>query len=973
LLLKAMSPEDRGSPADRFSVASDAEAGFVFGKYRLFPRRRRLFAGEEPVELGSRAFEILVTLVEADGRLVGKEELRKRVWPGAVVEDHNIDVQISALRKALGDDRNFIRTEAGRGYRFVAEIRRAAGKPVEVTTSVAPAALPIIAPRTNLPTAISLLVGREHELSELLDLIAMHRLVTLTGAGGIGKTQLGLEAARRALPSFADGAWVVELGSLVEPELLPGAIARSVGIEPSANREAIDQLAAAFQRKHLLLVLDNCEHLIEAVAGIAEALLHGAPRLCILATSQEPLAAEGERIYRVAPLRVPQSDAVSAAQAIEHSAVQLFVERAQAADPLFALDDEKAAAIGKICRHLDGIPLAIELAAARVATIGVDALATRLDDRFRLLTGGRRTALRRHQTLRATLDWSYGLLEETERAVLRRIAIFAGSFTLDSAGVVAACDDIDPVQAAGHVADLVRKSLVTFDVRAAVPRYRLLDTTRAYALEKLAESTEFDTIARRHAQHYRSLLERADINSETIPASNIAARYAPEIDNIRAALTWAFEPQGDASIGVALTATSAPLWMLLSMLRECLDFVTRALSRLEGGSAVEARYEMLLQAALAKSSTWARGPVSATCAASERALELAERLGDTEYQLQALYILWVYRIRTGAYRSALAIAERFRRIAESKADMPVLLAGIRLEGTSLYYLGDNATARAAMERLLEDKLTVHGSFIARFGMYQRVAAVAYLARILWLQGFPDQAMRVAQAGVEEARILNHANSLCMALCDGPCAVAALSGDQKLLEDSTALLLDCAEKHGLGMWHAYGVAFRGLLAVKRGDWVQGLRLLRQVLDDSRQMRVELRYTEFLDAWIEASIAAGGDGESLAMVGERLNEAIRNDGLWSIAELLRMKGELALRQGVSDAKAAEAGFLDALALAHRQGARSWALRAATSFARLRKGEGRLQEARDALVPIYQSFTEGFETADLKAAKALLDSLG
>jgi predicted ATPase len=558
--------------------------------------------------------------------------------------------------------------------------------------------------------------------------------------------------------------------------------------------------------------------------------------------------------------------------------------------------------------------------------------------------------------------------------VLRRIAIFAGSFTLDSAGVVAACDDIDPSQAAGHVADLVRKSLVTFDVRAAVPRYRLLDTTRAYALEKLAESTEFETIARSHAEHYRALLDRADIDFETIPASNLAARYAPEIDNIRAALTWAFEPQGDAAIGVALTATSAPLWMLLSMLRECLDFVTRALSRLETASEVDPRYEMLLQSALAKSSTWARGPVDATCVASERALELAERLGDAEYQLQALYILWVYRIRTGAYRASLAIAERFRRIAETKADVPVLLAGIRLEGTALYYLGDNAKARAAMERLLDDKLlNGHRSFVVRFGMYQRVAAGAYLARILWHQGFPDQAMRVAQAGVEEARALNHANSLCMALCDGPCAVAALSGDQKVLEDSTAVLMDCAEKHGLGMWQAYGVAFKGLLAVRRGDTALGLQLLRKVLDDSREMRVELRYTEFLDAWTEASIASGAGGEGLAVIRQRLDEAVRNDGLWCIAELLRMKGEFALREDAPEAiRAAEADFLDALALAQRQGARSWVLRAATSLARLRQSDGRPNEARDVLLPAYQSFTEGFETADLRAAKKLLDSL-
>jgi predicted ATPase/DNA-binding winged helix-turn-helix (wHTH) protein len=955
---------------------TEAEPGIAFGRYRLFPRRRLLLAGNDPVELGSRAFEILVALVEAKGDLVAKDELRRRVWPGTVVEEHNIDVQVSALRKALRDDRSYIRTEAGRGYRFVAEVSTVSGRAGErAAPDLSTAAAARSVSRTNLPTAISMLVGRERELAELRDLVATHRLVTLTGAGGIGKTRLGLEVAGRALSQFVDGAWIVELGSVLEPELVPGAIAREFGIDLGADRDA-DPLVRVFQRKHSLLVLDNCEHVIDAAARVAELLLHGAPRLSILATSQEPLAAEGERIYRVAPLRVPLGEVGTAAQAIEHSAVQLFVERAQAADPLFALDDHTASAASKICRDVDGIPLAIELAAARVATIGVDALAARLDDRFRLLTGGRRTALRRHQTLRATLDWSYGLLEDTARAILRRIAIFAGSFTLDSAGTVASCDDIDPCRVTEQVADLVRKSLVTFDARASVPRYRLLDTMRAYALEKLAESAELEAIARRHADHYRELLRRAEAGWQTTAAAGLVARHAPEIDNIRAAINWAFGPDGDAEIGVTLAATSIPLWTRLSILGECRDLVGRALSRLDANSSDERRHEMVLQSALAHSSIWAEGSVGVTRSAAERALALAGALGDTDYQMRALYVEWIYRFRMGEYRTCLAAARRFREMAEAEAsDAPAMITGMRLEGASWHYLGDHGRARALMERVLgHDDPNLHDAFVARFGLDQRVSALALLARILWLQGFPDQAWLAARAGIAEAKALDHANSLCLALCGGACVVAAMTGDLEATESFTAELIKCAEKHGLGMWRVDGLAFKAWVAMKRSGGEAAIQPLREVLLDGRGTRVESRHTIFVAGLAEALAAAGRVGESLAMVHRALDECSRNDGMWRIPELLRLRGELTLCEGRADAVvAAERDFRSALDLAVRQEARSWQLRAATSLARLRQGQDRLAEAREVLMPIYDWFTEGFATADLKVAKVRLDALG
>jgi predicted ATPase/DNA-binding winged helix-turn-helix (wHTH) protein len=929
----------------------------AFGRYRLLPDRRVLLSGEQPVELKSRAFDVLLTLAEARGTLVTREDLSKRVWPKTVVDPHNLDIQISTLRKALGSDRDLIVTDTGRGYRLAVPVRTLSDSPHRTT---------------NLPAPISALIGRERELTELQDIIALHRLVTLTGAGGIGKTQLSLEAVRRAQPSFADGAWLVELGPLADAELLSGVVARALGIEPGSNRNHTDQLVAFLHKKHLLLVLDNCEHVIGPASGLVETLMRGAPGLHIVATSREPLVAEGEHIFRVNPLSFPLKDAPDIAQGLKHSAVQLFVERATAADPRFSPNDGAIAAVSKICRHLDGIPLAIELAAACVASIGVDALAGRLDDRFRLLTEGRRSALPRHQTLRATLDWSYGLLAQPEQAVLRRLAVFAGSFTLDGAGAAAGADGLDPSEAASHVARLVRKSLVTFDIRGG--RYRLLDTTRCYAREKLTQANELPATARRHAAYYQKLLDGAEASWQSTPAHELAAKYAPELDDIRLALTWAFSADGAPEIGVALAAAAVPLWTSLSILGECRGLVDRALSHLGRGPREQKRHEMILQAALGRSSIWAKGAVSAACSAATRSLELAEELEDTDYQLRALYILWVYRLWTGEYRTSLQIAERFRQIAEKAGDLLGSLTGWRLEGNAWHHLGDHAQSRLATERVIEHGLpNMHRSFVVRFGLDQRVAALAYLGRILWLQGFPDQALRTARASVNEALELDHANSLCLALCDGACIVSALAGDLTATEDFAVKLTEHAEQHELGMRHAHGLAFRGWVAVRRGDTAGGLRLLAAARREFREPQIGLYQTIFVGALAEALSAAGHVDEGLEVIESAIRECVKNDGCWRKGELLRLKGEFALRYGrPNSGAAAEANFLEALDLARRQQARSWELRAAMSLARLWYSQDRLSAARDVLVPVYDWFTEGFDTADLHAAKVLVDEL-
>src|SRR5215469_15152892 len=415
--------------------ASEAPASFEFGRFRILPQRREVLADGQPMELGGRAFDILVVLIEAHGAVVSKDELMRRVWPGRIVEDNNLHTQIKALRRAFSDH-DLIRTVVGRGYQFRAEVRTCLGDHIE--RAQPGTAANVSAPRTptNLPAQTSDAIGREVEIAEVIGLLTDHRFVTLTGTGGIGKTRLALEVARHLLPGVTDGVWIVELGSLSDPQLVPVTVAAALGLELVAGVVSAEGIAAALGSKHMMLVLDNCEHVIDAAARMVEALLHANPTARVIATSREPLRAESEHLYRVPPLAVPADDTPTLEDVLQQGAVALFVTRVQATNPHFILDRQSATAMTAICRRLDGIPLAIELAAARTSTLGVQELVLRLDDRFSLLTEGLRTALRRHQTLRATLDWSYELLSESERVVLRHLSIFAGGFTLAAASSV---------------------------------------------------------------------------------------------------------------------------------------------------------------------------------------------------------------------------------------------------------------------------------------------------------------------------------------------------------------------------------------------------------------------------------------------------------------------------------------------------------------------------------------------------------
>jgi predicted ATPase len=721
--------------------------------------------------------------------------------------------------------------------------------------------------------------------------------------------------------------------------------------------------------KQLLLVLDNCEHLVKSAASMAEALLRANAAVCVMATSREPLRAEGECLYRVPPLAVPTEGSRDAEDPLRYGAVRLFVARARAAAPQFSPGGRVAAAIAAICRHLDGIPLAIELAAARTNALGVEELVARLDDCFDLLTRGRRTALPRHQTLRATLDWSYELLPEPERMVLRRLAIFAGGFTLQAANTVAVTDEIAGSDIVDCVANLVAKSLLAADLGGPTARYRLLETTRGYAIEKLAQSGEFEQLARRHAEFYRDLLERADVELQTRPSEWLAAN-GRRIDNLRAALDWAFSPTGDVAVGVALTIAAVPLWVGLSLVQECRGRVEQALASLPPEASRSARQEMKLYAALGASLLLSKGPMPETETVWAKALKIAERLGDTEHQLRALCGLWVCRLNRGEFRVALTLAQRFYSLAEDRGDPADLPIGDRIIGTSLHYWGDQTKARHHIERMLKRIL---GGFAPVRWLDQRVVARVALARILWLQGFPDQARRIVQSTLDDARALNHAVSLCFVLNECACPFALFTGDLAAAESFAAMLLDSSAAHGLPVCRAGGHRVRGVLLIRNGDFDAGLRLLRTALAQPPEASFQPDFTQYLGELADGLRRAGQIAQGLEAINEALARSERNEDRWCVAELLRIKGELLLLQGVSGAaSAAEDHYQQALGWARRQGALSWELRAATSLARLPRDQNRSTEAIALLAPIYDRFTEGFETVDLKAARALIDGL-
>lgn len=792
---------------------NQAVVRYHFGQFVLAVPRMILTCGDVPVKLGGRALNLLAVLAEAGGSLVTREQLLERVWPGQSIDDSAIRVHLSAARKVLaeGGAGDAIVNEAGRGYRLALPVRReeAADAPA-VSVAAAPSAPSH--PVTSWPVRLGSVWGRDTVIATLADELARRRFITIAGPGGIGKTTVGLAVATAAARAGGIVPLFVDFAPLDRPAAVAATLATTLGL-PALGGDPIERIAAALAAAPTLLLFDNCEHVVESAAIIAEDLLRRVPTLTLLATSREPLRAEGEWVHRLPALEIPASQAeTDLAAAAAYPAISLFAELAGAVNATFELTSSTLPAVIDICRRLDGIPLAIELAAARSDLMDPAMIAAGLDDRFGLLTRGRRTALPRHQTLRAALDWSYALLDPVAQRLLDRLALFRATFDSEAAIAIAGGCGLSAFQAREAMGDLVAKSLVSAAAAPTGMRYRLLDTTRHYGLSRLEDTGEERQARQHRASFLASHFAHSNAAWEGKAPREWLATYSGYIDDARSALSWAAQDGGAQALAVDLLIKSAPLWFHLSLAREFLGHAETAIAALEGG-AVDEALQIALLASYGHALWHTRGPVPEMGGAFARALALAENTGSSALILRAAWGAWAHRILAGDYLDSLKLADRFVELAAPLGEHVNRMAGERMRALSLHFTGDHDAALTILDSVMVADAGRERANHANYAQVDgKIAAMALLMRLHWLRADADldTAMTLARACAEDAAGMNHALSACYGLAIGCIPVAIAAGETVQALAWIDALASHTRRHGLDHWHVFVVGFGNAL-------------------------------------------------------------------------------------------------------------------------------------------------------------------
>jgi predicted ATPase/DNA-binding winged helix-turn-helix (wHTH) protein len=961
--LRVCSPAIQGGGnSSRFDASAAHGRTASFGSFRLHVTERLLEKDGNPVKIGSRALDILITLLEHAPEVVSKRDLIQRAWGQLIVEDVSLRVHMANLRKRLGDSESLggsITNVQGRGYCFAGQVTWtiAATTPGDTATAT---------PR--LPRSPLLMVGRDDAIRELTAQLKEHRFLSIVGAGGIGKTTVALALCHRVFSDFQGSVHFLDLAPLEDRRLLPRMLASQLGIA-AFSENPLPAILAFLREQRLLLVFDSCEHLIDAVAALTENLFRDAPHVHILTTSREALRAEGEQVHHLPPLACPPTnvESLSAAEVRSYSAVQLFLKHVANSGYALTISDDDAPIVAAICRRLDGIALALELAASRVGVHGVRGTASLLDKHFRLLWRGRRTAIPRHQTLRATLDWSYSLLSETEQQIFRRVAIFVAGFSLQAALDVTA-EGLDSAEFEETLASLVAKSLVASDSKA-VMRYRLSDTTRTYAWQKLAESGEAHQIARRHCENLLHTFERSGASLVTPPKPETRIFFAANLTNLRAALDWCFSDEGDTALGAKLIGTSAYLFVQTGLLTECVTWTSRAIRALGDLSQGE-ELELNLQATFASSMMVTTGNVPAARAALVRALELAMHLNDAPMQFYLLHALYKWQIRTGDLRGLKELTDRLRTVAKEIADPIADAIADGFRAVTCFFTGNNREVAGHAQAALEAPVQATKLNAACFGNLHKVAKLI-LARNLWVLGYPDQAGAVAAEAVQEAEELDDPFTQCNAFMSCIC-VAIDTGNLQRAEELVERLSSIATKHHLLTYARAAVGWQGSLAVSHGEVAHGIELLQTALAALHEDGYELYRPWFSVKLAEGFAQAGHLELASSTIGEAVTWAETRERILSLIELLRVKGEILNSSELPDESGGEACFLKSLHLARERGLLSFELRTGISLAKRWAARGATQQALEVMAPIVGRFTEGFATRDLVLAATLLDEL-
>jgi predicted ATPase/DNA-binding winged helix-turn-helix (wHTH) protein len=937
-----------------------------FGPFELSIGERLLRRNGVMLSLGSRALDILVYLADRPGEVIAKHELIDNVWSDVTVDEGSLRVHVAAIRKALGDGQfghRYIANVKGRGYSFVGSVVPSVGGREGSNDKSRR--------RDGLSARSPMMIGRETVVGEVADKLRGERFVTLLGPGGIGKTTIALAVGRAVAEEFDGKVHFVDLESLTDPRHVAGAVAASLGVALKSKDPGLELIDLVRSRK-LLIILDSCEHVIEAVASLAEQLYRQTEQNHVLTTSREPLKVEGEHCYRVLPLDYPPDGSeLTANTVLRYSAAQLFVQCVAAGAGSFALTDEKASFVAKMCRRLDGIPLAIELAAGQVAALGIENTAARLVSRLELLRLSHRTTVPRHRTLKATFDWSHDLLSDAQSIVFRRIAPFVGHFTLEAARYVVGELDAGTGEILDAIAGLVEKSLLATRIDEAQAQYRLLDTTRAYALEKLEEHAEGDMVCRRHAEYVAAYLEsqRAALvalaKTETVqaaPSRNIhaaaewsfgrsgdsqiakgrvtATMHSSQLGNIRAALEWSFGPHGDDEIATRLAVASTQLFLELSLLTECRIWAERAIARL-GDQHKGSRWEMEISGSLSLALMHTEGSSQRVREALSKTLDVAVMQRDFAYELRLLSGLFMYFRWNIDINGALDIASRSKQVALKTQDPDDMALAESMLGAANHLAGSHLVAQRHFESGLGYSASGSRFRAGQHLFHNNSLLLVGMARCLLYRGLLDQSLDYARQAIEEGEKSGHPATLCRSL-SLVLPVYLVLADARRSERYIAQLTELSTACSLKPYVAVAKGLRGQWLFLQNNLCEGVLLLKRALDELHSQHHEMLNMDFVCDLSAGLVATGEHQGALTMILNAIDAQQRGGKLLYMPALLRMKGLILASRSVEDCSEAEESLVSAIDCAKRQSATLFELMAATDLAELLLKQRRVPQA-------------------------------
>jgi predicted ATPase/DNA-binding winged helix-turn-helix (wHTH) protein len=930
-----------------------------FGPFRLHKEHRRLFCGAGEVHLGGRAMEMLVTLARKKGDVVHKEALYNAAWPGLFVHEANLKVTIASLRRTLreyspGED--YIRTLVGRGYWLSDQVIAEAFQPI--------ADLPVTA-NTQFPE-LGPVVGRDAEIATLRDKIATNRLTTIVGPGGVGKTTLAVATMQLVEDEEGGSITFIDLARAAGEEFVIPAVATALGIS-AGGQDRLGAISSILTRRKTLLLLDTCEHVLNTVAHFCDVILANTRDVRILATSRQDLRVKREEVFRLAPLQVPPSGRnYTAEQVLRYSAPQLLVELASGKGK-YTIEDGEAAAVAEICRRLDGMPLAIEFVSSRLASRGAPEVLKELDDRFTTLVGRNPDGPRRQHTLLATLEWSYALLTKNEAAVLRAISIFMGAFDMNAVVSVVAKHGLDPTAVFDAVAGLRAKSMLSVEQLAGEMRYRLLDSTRAFAGNLRETSGEMPAVSEGHARLMLEIFTRANADQSRPSARQWYAIYANHLDDLRRAIGWALFRHGDTLLGMQLVASGIPLWHELSLSEEARRNCEQALFEFNRTRCDDAALKLKLLVGLAAVSSYISADAEKAIGTFEAAIQLSRQIGDTNAECRALGALARYRLLPGQQSAAQSTLEDLKRVATQANNRSALWEYEQLFAEIEIIRCEYPAAIARMEKLRQELASVPESATSRFDIDPRIRTETILGALNWLGSrSPGTGLNRIRASAKEAIEARHGWTLIYCYTHGVLFVLSECAEFDLGKHYAGQLKDTIYRHGMPAWIPVANCYAEALEVLSGS-SRNPDGLMSAFDELRTGVRQIGRHVYYALLIKALYSIGQAAEAVRIL-DYLFEIGPQRSV--VPELLRLRAvnERLLGRG----EEAVSTLRRSLRAAEENGAWAWRLRSATDLAFLLKEQLRTDEAKSVLEPLYGEFKDGFDTPDLQRARNLLVEL-